>query len=199
MRTAPLDGPDICVRNGFSGIRRNVDGGYTVASPQGLADVTPEMFARLWQFLPALKARWSTTRLRIGPAFVDNWKMPRHWSLDAPSPFERDRVHDIGPAPWNPQVWSDARALYPFLARSAIAETWGGALDVTPDVLPVISPIERLPGLVVASGFSGAGFGAGPAAGKLAADLVTGARPGVDPSPYRHGRFFDGTRLVLAE
>ena len=30
MRTTPLAGPDICARHGLIGIRRNVDGGYTV-------------------------------------------------------------------------------------------------------------------------------------------------------------------------
>ena len=44
-------------------------------------------------------------------------------------------------------------------------------------------------GLLVATGFSGHGFGTAPAAGQLAADLVTGARPLLDPAPYRLDRF----------
>jgi hypothetical protein len=40
---------------------------------------------------------------------------------------------------------------------------------------PVISPVPDLPGLTVATGFTGHGFGIGPAAGRLAADLATGA------------------------
>jgi glycine/D-amino acid oxidase-like deaminating enzyme len=50
-----------------------------------------------------------------------------------------------------------------------------------------------LPGLFLASGFSGHGFGLGPGAGKLMADLVTGAAPCVDPEPFRYSRYFDGT------
>ena len=42
---------------------------------------------------------------------------------------------------------------------------------------------RALPGFFLATGFSGHGFGIGPAAGKLAADLVTGANPVVDPAP----------------
>ena len=52
-----------------------------------------------------------------------------------------------------------------------------------------------LEGLYLATGFSGHGFGLGPGAGKLMAELVTGERPSVDPSPFRHGRYFDGTPM----
>ena len=46
---------------------------------------------------------------------------------------------------------------------------------------------------LIATGFSGHGFGAGPAGGHLAADLVLGRRPIVDPAPFRLERYFDGT------
>jgi glycine/D-amino acid oxidase-like deaminating enzyme len=52
----------------------------------------------------------------------------------------------------------------------------------------VISPIETLPGFYLASGFSGHGFGIGPAAGRLIADMVAGDSPIVDPRPFRFGR-----------
>jgi glycine/D-amino acid oxidase-like deaminating enzyme len=60
---------------------------------------------------------------------------------------------------------------------------------VTPDAVPVISPVESLPGLIIATGFSGHGFGIGPGAGKLASELATGASPCVDPTPFRLERF----------
>ena len=66
-------------------------------------------------------------------------------------------------------------------------------IDVTPDAVPVISAVDALPGLVVATGFSGHGFGIGPAAGRLAADLATGAAPVVDPRDFRLSRFSDGS------
>jgi len=55
--------------------------------------------------------------------------------------------------------------------------------------VPVIGEVPRLPGFFIASGFSGHGFGIGPGAGRLTADLVTGAPPLVDPKPYRLDRF----------
>ena len=65
-----------------------------------------------------------------------------------------------------------------------------------PDGMPVISAVEALPGLFLATGFSGHGFGIGPGAGRLAADLVTGDAPSVDPAPFRYKRLIDGTDLV---
>jgi glycine/D-amino acid oxidase-like deaminating enzyme len=53
----------------------------------------------------------------------------------------------------------------------------------------VIGPVAKLPGLTLATGFSGHGFGTAPAAGQLAADLLMGAPPILDPAPYRLDRF----------
>jgi glycine/D-amino acid oxidase-like deaminating enzyme len=55
-----------------------------------------------------------------------------------------------------------------------VAQAWGGFVDATPDAVPVIGEVPRLPGFFIASGFSGHGFGIGPGAGRLIADLVAG-------------------------
>jgi glycine/D-amino acid oxidase-like deaminating enzyme len=47
---------------------------------------------------------------------------------------------------------------------------------------------------VIATGFSGHGFGIGPGAGRLVADIVMGTSPIVDPTPFRFSRFTDGSR-----
>jgi glycine/D-amino acid oxidase-like deaminating enzyme len=82
---------------------------------------------------------------------------------------------------------------FPAFAGVEIAERWAGCIDATPDVVPVISGVAAIPGLYLATGFSGHGFGLGPGAGRLMADLVTGSPPIVDPRPFRYGRYFDGT------
>ena len=61
----------------------------------------------------------------------------------------------------------------------------------------MISTVPTLDGLVVATGFSGHGFGIGPGAGRLASDLVRNDTPIVDPSPFRLTRFSDGTPLFI--
>ena len=84
-------------------------------------------------------------------------------------------------------------SLYPVFAKAKVAQEWAGLIDVTPDAVPVISGVDALPGFFIACGFSGHGFGIGPAAGRLAADLVIGAPPIVDPHHFRFARFTDGS------
>jgi glycine/D-amino acid oxidase-like deaminating enzyme len=62
-------------------------------------------------------------------------------------------------------------------------------MDVTPDAVPVIDQVEHMPGFFIATGFSGHGFGIGPGAGRLMADMVAGDRTVVDPTPFRLRRF----------
>lgn len=78
-----------------------------------------------------------------------------------------------------------------------MAEAWGAYIDSTPYAVPVISPVEVRKGFFLAAGFSGHGFGLGPAAGQLAADLLAGATPCVDPSPFRLSRLVDGSRVEV--
>ena len=124
--------------------------------------------------------------------------MPKRWALDEVSPFEHVRVLDPEPvaADIDAAKANLARA-FPIFKDVPIAERWGGLIDATPDAVPVISPVETIPGFFIATGFSGHGFGIGPGAGRLMADLVAGATPVVDPAPYRFARFFDGSKLEV--
>jgi glycine/D-amino acid oxidase-like deaminating enzyme len=83
---------------------------------------------------------------------------------------------------------------FPAFKDMTIAGRWAGLIDVTPDAVPVISPVQALPGFFLASGFSGHGFGIGPASGRLIADLVAGDRPIVDPAPFRFERLARASR-----
>jgi len=84
-------------------------------------------------------------------------------------------------------------AAFPVFRKAIVAESWGGMIDVMPDAIPVISPVESLRGFFIATGFSGHGFGIGPGAGKLVADMVAGDPTLVDPTPFRLSRFTDGS------
>jgi glycine/D-amino acid oxidase-like deaminating enzyme len=86
---------------------------------------------------------------------------------------------------------------FPVFAKAEIAQRWGGYIDVTPDAVPVISAVDSIPGFHIATGFSGHGFGIGPAAGRLMADIVTGRAPVVDPKAFRLSRFSDGSKVEL--
>jgi glycine/D-amino acid oxidase-like deaminating enzyme len=58
--------------------------------------------------------------------------------------------------------------------------------------------VPQIPGLFMATGLSGHGFGLGPGAGRLAADLIAGKTPVVDPTAFRLDRF-PRARLAAAE
>jgi D-amino-acid dehydrogenase len=66
---------------------------------------------------------------------------------------------------------------------------WLGARPCTADMLPVMGPAPRHPGLWFNFGHAHQGFTLGPVAGRLLAEMVNGEPPGVDPRPYSPGRF----------
>ncbi len=112
------------------------------------------------------------------------------WRLDAPTPMERMRILD--PAVDNATIrltHSRALDLLPALKNTRITAAWAGYIDSTPDGVPGIGEIAAIPGFILAAGFSGHGFGIGPGAGHLIADIVTGSEPIVDPRPYNPDRF----------
>jgi glycine/D-amino acid oxidase-like deaminating enzyme len=192
MRTEPLNGPpEIAVAGPDFAFRKRKDGGYTVARRNKYeAYVVPDSFRLLPQFFSAMIRTKQEYRIRMFGRFQEEWRTPRRWSLDQASPFEATRVLD--PAP-NPAIVEESRRnlvqAFPAFAQARIAQSWGGLIDTTPDAVPVIAPVQAVPGFYLMSGFSGHGFGIGPGAGRLMSELVTGATPVVDPKPFRFDRF----------
>ena len=84
---------------------------------------------------------------------------------------------------------------FPEIAPAAFVESWGGMIEASPDVLPVISHVDGHEGFLVASGFSGHGFGIGPGAGKLIADMVRDVADRNEVRAFRLQRFFDGSPI----
>ncbi|CCE09624.1 conserved hypothetical protein [Bradyrhizobium sp. STM 3843] len=179
-------------------IRRRLDGGFTLAlRGRGTVELSPDLFRYARAFLATYKERRKGLKLSFGKSFFDQIIRGTQWSLDKPSPFEAERVRD--PAPDMSLVNAALAELIkanPDLKEIRIAEAWGGTIDTTPDTIPVISKVDPLPGFYLATGFSGHGFGIGPAAGKLAADVVTGDTPLVDPAAYSYARLVDGRPLA---
>ena len=183
------------------GMRRRLDGGYTVGY-RGAAsfELTPDAIGQLRAFWPAYRQGRPGIKVRIGSAFFRAIGTPSTWALDKPSPFEAERVLDPAPEMGVLQTaLTNLKAVYPALRETKIAEAWAGMIESTPDAVPVISSVSALPGFFIATGFSGHGFGIGPAAGQLAANLITGDPPIVDPEPFRYSRMIDGTRLAPQE
>jgi glycine/D-amino acid oxidase-like deaminating enzyme len=198
-RTTPApDLTDGALGTDFYCIRRRLDGGFTLAlRGRGTVELTPDLFRYARTFWPTYRERGKALKLSFGASFFEQLMRGSNWSFDKPSPFEVERVRD--PAPDMALVSSAFAALIksnPELKDIKVAEAWGGTIDSTPDTVPVISNVDKLPGFTLATGFSGHGFGIGPAAGKLAADIVTGDTPLVDPAAYSYIRLVDGRPLA---
>lgn len=70
---------------------------------------------------------------------------------------------------------------------AAVERRWAGLRSFAPDRLPVFGFAEA--GFFWCAGQGGFGIQTAPAAAKLAADLLLGRHPEIDPEPYRAGRF----------
>ena len=79
--------------------------------------------------------------------------------------------------------------IIPQLKKSSIKSFWGGLIDLTPDALPVIDSLSDCEGLIVASGFSGHGFGIAPAVGGIVSDLVLNKKTRLPIDPFSFHRF----------
>lgn len=78
---------------------------------------------------------------------------------------------------------------FPNLARAKIVRTWAGWMDLTADKVPILGTVPEVPGLVLACGFSGHGFGIAPGAASQIAQLITEGTTDVDLSELRYDRF----------
>lgn len=78
---------------------------------------------------------------------------------------------------------------FPALAELKVIRTWAGWIDLCEDLVPVIGPVEEVPGLMVAAGYSAHGFCLGPVTGKLLAECAVGETPCVDWKPLAYDRF----------
>ena len=188
LRTAAMEGPtEIAVGAPDFSFRKRQDGGFTITQRGAL--YAPLMLDHLLigrRYLSTLRAQWKNVRISLGKAFLNDISLARRWNASAASPFERVRTMDppVNEA-LNAEAMRNLVKAWPVFRNAVVKQAWAGMIDVTPDSLPVISPVAKVPGLTVASGFSGHGFGTSPAAGQLAADLICGQTPIVDPSPYR--------------
>ena len=187
------------VKDGGLAYRLREDGGYNLA----LTDihehyVGPDSFRFFASFIPGLKASWRTTTIRpAAPAhYPDAWLTAHRWRPGEVTPFERNRVLDPQPARGAAEkMLRRFCARYPDRARPRITHAWAGMIDAMPDFVPVMDEVPGRSGLFIATGFSGHGFGIGPAAGRIMSDLIQNNAPGHDLSRFRFSRFSDGSRL----
>ncbi|WP_424972696.1 NAD(P)/FAD-dependent oxidoreductase [Dinoroseobacter sp. S76] len=184
-------GPDFPIGGATFGLRRRLDGGFTVGPRNiNIAPIVPDSFRFLPDFLPVFLKSWRELSLRFGRDFFEELMTKRRWSLDGTTAFEAVRVLNPAPSKWmlNTSL-KGLREAFPAFKDARVTHAWGGAIDATADGVPVIDGVASIPGLFIASGLSGHGFGAGPAVGELMSQIITGNRTSVDPTPFRFNRF----------
>jgi len=79
----------------------------------------------------------------------------------------------------------------PALKHAKVVRSWVGFIDWCEDKVPVISPVEEVPGLILACGFSGHGFGIAPSVGTVLSQLACDEKPSIDISELDYKRFSD--------
>jgi glycine/D-amino acid oxidase-like deaminating enzyme len=196
-RTTPIEnGPAAALWDGPTAFRKREDGGYTIADGSPIiVPLTVDCFRYFLHFLPMLKMEWRGLRLPVNDRLFTEWEESAPVPWDRPSPFEQTRILDPEPdEKYLHRLMARLKERYPAFAGASIAQSWAGYIDATPDALPVISEVENVSGLIVATGFSGHGFGISPGAGHLVADMACGVKPLVDPREFRLSRFFDGSK-----
>ena len=173
-------------------LRRRQDGGYTVAHGSATeVPIVPNSFRWMSKFLPAFKTEKTRLRFRLDHRFYKELTIAKNWKTGSITPFEKERINQVRPSH---SILKEAEAnlkrLFPGLKDIKVLEQWAGLIDVTPDAVPVISPVSKLPGFYLATGFSGHGFGIGPAAGELAAGMISGSATNSELKPFALTRFF---------
>lgn len=191
--------PGAAADNHFA-FRRRADCGYSLA-PGAEHDffIGPDAVRNLRAYLAVLKKDRRSTHFRaMAPkGYPDAWTTPRRWDADRASPFEAIRVLNPAPNMGTLSRVQDAFArAFPGLGRPNLRATWAGMIDTLPDVVPVIDRAAAIPGLTIATGMSGHGFGIGPGVGRVVADLVAGNPVGHDLHRFRLARFTDGTKVA---
>ncbi|MEO8721971.1 MAG: FAD-binding oxidoreductase [Sphingobium sp.] len=198
--TGSLSLPDAFFSKSISLSRRS-DGAHTLAiSGRAKVDPTAQFLRFQRQFIPMFARRWRNLSpgglqgVRAGHESLSRWR------LDRPTPMEAMRILDPVPDPKTVRLTlKRASDLIPALGSAPLLASWAGFVDSTPDGVPVIGEIAAIPGLILAAGFSGHGFGIGPGSGHLVADIATGQEPIVDPRPYRLERFMTGAKIEVSE
>ncbi|SFC62453.1 NAD(P)/FAD-dependent oxidoreductase [Tropicimonas isoalkanivorans] len=199
MRTRPVkDGPRGCGSGPGFGFRERLDGGYNVGMRSAHpVDIVPDSFRYLKDYIPALKNEWRAMKFRVGRRTLQESAMEKGWRLDGRSPFEKYRI--MRPEPGHKildQATINIKKLFPQFKDMVVNERVSAWIDVSPDAIPVISAVDAIPGFYISTGYSGHGFGIAPGAGQLMSELILGETPVVDPAPFRHSRFIDGSRIV---
>lgn len=197
-RTTPA--PAISAAATWAGVafRQRRDGSMNIATRSADHDLMVESLLFGRAFLDEFRQHGRHLKLRLGGISFGT-ALGRFSETAFASELTRYRTLD--PAPNRPLLDDVLRRLKDAVPRAEpvrIERAWAGYIDMTPDMLPVIDRLAEPEGLVVATGFSGHGFGMGPIVGRLISELIADGEPSLDLAAFRFSRFTDGSELKAA-
>ena len=102
------------------------------------------------------------------------------------------RIDDSYPLVGSSMVSATSRGIlgyFPILKDAKVVRAWGGYGDFSVDGVATVSKCDEVPGLYIECGFTGHGFGIGPAAAYNIASLIATGDCPADISPLRYDRF----------
>ena len=100
-------------------------------------------------------------------------------------------VVDHPPASATASTCKGILSYIPALKHAKVVRSWIGCIDWCEDKVPVIDHVEEVPGLILAFGFSGHGFGIAPSVGTVLSEMACDDPLSIDISELNYGRFSD--------
>ncbi|MDY0874201.1 NAD(P)/FAD-dependent oxidoreductase [Dongia rigui] len=176
------------------GFRQRSDGSLNLAEELKVdVDITLDRFRALGSFLPSLWDNRDATALCVNEVTIRDLLHRLPWRPEARQKWIHDRDPIIPP---NMKRVRNAVAqlgrLFPTAVGVQAIESWAGNVDLMPDGIPVLGPVAEVPGLVLATGLTGHGFGMGPIVGKLTSEIIVDGKPSLDLNAFRFARFAEG-------
>ncbi|HEX5600371.1 MAG: FAD-dependent oxidoreductase [Pseudomonadota bacterium] len=118
--------------------------------------------------------RFMATPMQAGLRFAGTVELA---GLDAPPDYQRASV-----------LLEQGKRMFPSLSGGEVSR-WMGHRPCLPDSVPVIGPSPHVRNVYFAFGHGHLGLSTASTTGRLVAELVMGAKPFIDPAPYRIDRF----------
>ncbi|MBT4486357.1 MAG: FAD-binding oxidoreductase, partial [Rhodospirillaceae bacterium] len=176
--------------------RQRRDGTFNIAKRSADHDLTLESLLNLPSFLGSFASNRRDVKLHLNRLAFD--LMGGSFSKAAlAKELVTHRILDPEP---NHKVLNEAlgtlHQLLPQTAEVKIDFSWAGYIDMAPDMLPTLDAVDNPSGLILATGFSGHGFGMGPIVGRLISELILKGEPSLKLDAFRFSRFSDGTKLT---
>lgn len=176
------------------GFRQRPDGSLNLAEELKVdVDLTLDRLRALKLFLPSLWENRHATSLRVNEVTARDLLHRLPWRPETQQPW----IHDRDPlVPANMRRVRHAVAqlgkLFPTAVGAQAVESWAGNVDLMPDGIPVLGPVTEIPGLILATGMTGHGFGMGPIVGRLMSEIALDGKPSLDLHAFRFSRYAEG-------